>query len=38
MLDLDIFTWHVVHFQVDVSVFLGFEGGLGVREEPDEVE
>ncbi len=33
-----IFTWHVVHFQVDVFVFLGFKGGLGVMERSDDVE
>ena len=28
----------MIHFQVDVFVFLGFKGGLGVRERSDEVK
>jgi hypothetical protein len=38
VLDWYIFTWHMVHFQVDVFVFLGFKGGLGVMERSDDVE
>ena len=38
MLCWGIFTWLVIHFQVDVFVFLGFKGGLGHKEGGDEVE